>query len=253
MKKLVVRLFNVLYLAGSAFAIFGILTKPLIDFSVHVTVPGEQVAELMNQNEEEEPTKSYVYKGGTDDFDIMSYLTPEKVQESVGDIEININLSVPAKTCLDFKNTSAINDLVKSNAVNTAVNDIYPKFKTLLKSVTKDVAKDIVVEQIKDQIKDQLSPASGTDADTVFNENVDMDKVTGIVDDIYDILDGDGTATVAQITQALLGEKNPDTGEYEEGLKGILSDLNGEGGPLEGIDVDSISTEDIIPMVDEND
>mgnify|MGYP003295895165 CR=1 FL=1 len=39
------------------------------------------------------------------------------------------------------------------NAVNTAVNDIYPKFKLLLRSITKDVAKDIVVEQIKDQIK----------------------------------------------------------------------------------------------------
>ena len=248
MKKLVVRIFNILLIGAAAYAAVCFATKPLFEFEVSATIKKEAIGELakdaINKDDSSEPEeqtgtntdetgggdtgneqsggdggieqgggidetpKAYkVTRDGTDssvnNFDLKTALSPEKVGNAIGDIELSIPLSIDAKQCFDLKNEKVFNEIIIDNIkpiIDSTINLISPKFKNLVTSVTMDFAKDVMKQEVAKEVLKN------------FGEEIPVDeaKIDKLVDSVYEKLDkGDGqTTTVKELSNALIGDKN---------------------------------------------
>ena len=71
MRKLLVRIFNLIYLAGSAIAIWAFVTKPIVNTEVGVSFTSDQIADKLMDIFK---SKSGEGEGGSGEVESASYM-----------------------------------------------------------------------------------------------------------------------------------------------------------------------------------
>ena len=225
MRKLLVRLFNLIYIAAAGVSIYFLATRPIIQTTAKINLTGEQVGTLL------EPLLNTSGSGSTDRAitraesgeessggDFTSYLTPEKIANAFKDgVKTDITIKVDAQRAYNFQNKEVIKEVVTDNlyAVLDGLLDItVPPLRSLILDVAGDFAKDA----LKDAINEQLQHFLGEES-TVSNE-----QVAEIFDNIFDLLDSDGGVAVSDLTDVILNGKEKEDGTHSTGALEILNE-----------------------------
>lgn len=251
MRKIIVRIFNLVFLVAAAMSIVSFLTKPLVSLKVSVSIPATQITSMIPA-EEETPSKSHIYRedpAPAEDYDLAELLTEENLQKAgIDDLALTFDISITpdnAKTYFDLQNNYSILAKAVDEFIANFIDDAYQYFSDIMVAVTKIVAKEVISDQVKDQIKDQLekSGADG-DAENIFATSGCEEKVDQLVDKVVDKF-AEGNVPISDLAATI-------TDDEECGVKGILTSLKESNVPgFEEVDVNMVKAEDIQgPMTD---
>jgi len=218
MRKLLVKLLNLVYLAGAVLAVWAFCTKPMINTSASVNLTSDQVADKLielfkksnsesssEETEEEKSSYKLVYRDGSTEQNV----TREDIKNAFPDgFSLSVTLKIESKDALNYKNK----DLLKRSIVdsideslNSVVESVTTSLTNLIKTVTERFAKEELERQINAQINQYFAGAS----------DVDPTDVNKVYENVYNTLDGK-TVTVDQLASTIVGEANED-GTYPEG------------------------------------
>ena len=211
MRKILVKIFNIGFLACALFAALSLGIEPLARVSLNVKISEENLTSLLadanigssdnNETPDTEPGKDSEEDSSTSD-NIMDKLTPAKLAEGVGDLNATFNITVPANICFHPKDQEVIKRLIKTNiddVVSTFAELMTGKLKNVIRTVAMDVAKDIISDQIASQIAN-YHPDGAEDL-------VDQKQVNDIVNSVYELFDSQEKTTVGELSETLMGTK----------------------------------------------
>ncbi len=245
MRKILVRIFNLVFLVAAAMSIVAFLTKPLVTLQVSVSIPATQIASMIPAEEEETPAKNYIMReeSSEDEFSLSDLLTEENLASAgAGDLTLSFDIHVSPdniKTYFDLENNYVILEKAVDEFLTKFIEDAYTYVSEIMVIVTKIVAKDVITDQVKQQIKDQLAK-SGTagDENEIFASSGCEEKVDKLVDKVVDEF-AEGNVPIADLAATI-------TDDEECGVKGILTSLKESNVPgFEDIDVNTVKAEDI--------
>lgn len=218
MRKFLVKLLNLVYLAGAVLAVWAFCTKPMISTSAGISLTSEQVADKLIQlfkesnNEdsaEEESAEKSSYKLVYRDGSTEENVTREDIMNAFPDgFSLSLTLKIEAKDALNYKNKDLLKKSIADSldeSLNGIVNTVSTSLRNLVKTVTERFAKEELTKQIDAQIQAYFSGASGVDSG-------DVDKV---YENVYNSLDGK-TVTVEDLATTIVGTAGED-GKYPEG------------------------------------
>ncbi len=218
MRKFLVKLLNLVYLAGAVLAVWAFCTKPMISTSAGISLTSEQVADKLIQlfkesnNEdsaEEESAEKSSYKLVYRDGSTEQNVTREDIMNAFPNgFSLSLTLKIEAKDALNYKNKDLLKKSVAESlddSLNGIVNSVSTSLRNLVETVTERFAKEELTKQIDAQIQAYFSGASGVDSG-------DVDKV---YENVYNSLDGQ-TVTVEDLATTIVGTADED-GKYPEG------------------------------------
>ncbi len=228
-RKTLVKLMNLVYIAGAGVAIYGICAQPIVSVNVGVSLTSKQVGKYVATafGVENKDSKSYTVRlasraNETEDT-FKDWLTEEKIAKAFPNgIKINQPIQVPVAKAFEFKNQNIIKETVVENLdsfVTVAVDKIAPGVFELFKEAAEDKAKQVLEDEINKTIADYF----GDDAEN----QVTKDEVQEIFDNVYALVENN-TASADDIANAILGN-----GEDEAGLHKILADRAAANGGMQ--------------------
>lgn len=204
--KLVLKIFNLVYIVLAAVACVALLTKPLVAINADVNVPKEQVTQFLLPNLEDQ---------GVTEEDLNQALTPSLNEKGMFNLKLDVN--VPAASLFIKDSKQITEDLTKqiSDSVDDLVNRLNPTIKELAKIIAKKEGGKAIKESIADQIK-----ITNPEGDTAA-----IMEQAGITDDYIE----DMTGTVLD---ALLGtpteEPVKNVGELMDKIDNNIDDICGK-------------------------
>ena len=238
MKRLIVRIFNLVYLAGAALAIWALCTKPILNTQVDVHLTSEEVADklepLLNKDEQKSPKLRYNLdepdetdpvdpeptdptdpepvdpepSGGGESSDIK--VDKETIMEAFPDgFSLTINLRIDSKAAFDFDNKTLLTDLIHDNvetAIDGVIDDVSTKLKVVINKVAEKYAKEELKKQIQDQIDQYFEGASP----------VTDQEVQDVYDNVHNALNSGEPVNIDDLATTIVGVQNED-GSYEKG------------------------------------
>lgn len=203
MRKILVRIFNLVFLAFAAISIIFYFTKPIVDISVEIPMPTQLIYDTIKGNEKDEtPTKLLKEKedSGEDPEDILKNVTKEDLDECLGDKKFTINLSIPLSIAEDLKDAESCKSFLLST-INQLVDDNIEDLTNGLKQLIKKVGGKIASSTISDNIKAQMESiiGSGEEAQQQFEELGIAEDVDEIVNEIFEMMDSEEGTTVDEL------------------------------------------------------
>ena len=235
MRKIIVRIFNLVFLVAAAMSIVSFLTRPLVSLQVSVSIPATQITNMMSGDSGS--SKSHAMRDDPADFDITEVLTEENLKkEGIENLDFTFDISVTpenAKTYFDLENNYKIIAKSVEEFMEKFIDDAYVYIKEIMLIATKLVAKDVISEQVKDQISQHNSDPDGVFASTGCEEKVDK-----LVDKVIDEF-AEGNVPISELAATI-------TDDEECGVKNIvqtLKDANVEG--FQDVNVDDITPDQI--------
>ena len=229
MRKLIVKLFNLVYLAGAALSIFALCTRPVVSTEVGVSFTSDQVAdkliEIFNQNSGDSSDKSGYRIRYRDDASSEQKITREDIKEAFPNgFSLKVGIKIEAKDAFNINNKELLkNSIAKSidKSLTEVIGSVTEGLHSLIKTITEKLAKDELAKAINEQINQYFQGASA----------VTDEEVQAVYDNIYNTINQDGDVTVEDLANAIVGEKDPVTGEYPEGsLLALLEEKKQETG-----------------------
>ena len=228
MRKLLVRIFNLIYIAAAGVSIYFLATRPIIQTTAKINLSGEQVSKLLEPlinkssggsgSSERAYTRAEEGEGSSSSGDFTSYLTPEKIANAFKDgVKTDIVIKVDAQKAYQINNKDIIKEVVTDN-IYSVIDGLLDITVPPLRSLILDVAGDFAKDALKDAINEQLQHFIGEDS-TVTNE-----QVAEIYNNIYEMLDSDGGVTVSDLTDVILNGKEQEDGTYSTGALEILNE-----------------------------
>lgn len=228
MRKLLLRLFNLIYIAAAGVSIYFLATRPIIQTTAKINLSGEQVSKLLEPllkkssggsgSSERAYTRAEEGEGSSSSNDFSSYLTPEKIAEAFKDgIHQDIVIKVDATKAYQFNNKDIIKEVVTDNiySVMDSVLDVaVPPLRSLVLSVAGEFAKDA----LKEAINEQLQHFIGEDS------TVSSEQVSEIYQNIYDLLETEGSVSVSDLTDVIINGKEKEDGTMSTGALEILNE-----------------------------
>lgn len=221
MRKLLVKIFNLVYLAGAIFAILSLCFEPLFKLSLDLDIKQEDLKTLLESTMgNEEPTENPQYRikyRGEVDVDLSEKLTPAYLAESLGDIKTEepLKIEIPASVCFQPQNQEVIKEVIMQNVDDLALSIsklLGSKLKTAIKNVVKDTANDIITNSINQQIVDLYGENSGKQANPA--------DINEIVDNVYELFDSNENTSIDAVMDTISGKKT--FTKVEEPLTGKL-------------------------------
>lgn len=276
MRKLIVRLFNIIFLAFSAISLVMIFTKPIIDIGVNIPMPTDLIYDAMHKEEEGGKTEKIILRDssseGSSSEEIMDKITKEDLEECLGDVKLQVSVSIPSPFKYDYKDEKAINTLIKDSIDATVESNIEPittGFKKLVKKVAGTVASDAITSAIKDEI---AKNAKGEDVEAIFEEYGIEEDVDNLVDTVFEKMEEGVTPaqlaeTISEESKAIAqkladggvegfeGVTEFDTTEIEEQMTKMFDEaglIDPETGKIMNIDQALIMLLDSIPLGDDS-
>lgn len=208
MKKGLVKILNLVYLAAAVTSTFLIATDPIVDLNVHIHLSSEQIGNLVSKAmggaEEDgsaETTTKAIKRGEGEELDIKNMLTGPKIAEAFGDegFTLDVPLKIEAKYAYRLKRKDVvdivINDNIK-NILDKAITSLTTPLNKLIRNVTEEFATNV----LQDQITDQLN--------TYFvGVDVKEEDVNQIFSNVFDLLDNNGAkeVTVDDLSDTIMG------------------------------------------------
>ena len=229
MRKFLVKLFNLIYLAGAVVATVFLCIKPMIQTSVSLSLTSDQVAdklvELLNKNSggsEEGGSESRItYRDGSSE---TTPIDRDSIKEAFPNgFSLSVGLTVEAKDAFNLKEKNILSKSVAKSlqdSLNEVVGKVSESLHTLINKIAETKAKEELKNQINAQIAQYFEGAS----------EVSDDDVDAVYNNIHEQLSS-GEATPEALANAIIGEKDEETGEYPQGsLLYILEEKKKETG-----------------------
>ena len=191
MRKLVVRIFNLIFLAATAVSLAMFATKDFFAIDVSYPLSQEFIVEKL-------------------DGQFGDNIKTEDLKEAFKDgIDLEISVGVPAKSLFEsLKDKTAVTDGLKQSIKNTTdnvVEKIEGPLKTVVEKVAKNMAKQQAEQSIKDQIKNCLP--DGSDKTDELYARIGEDKIDSLTNEMYDAINS-GEATVDSLVSDMADDIN---------------------------------------------
>ena len=237
MRKFFVRLFNLIYLAGAAISIWALVTRPVINTQVGVSLTSEQVADRLmsiiksqsggdsgsGSTEGSEYRISYREEASPSTEDAI---TREDILAAFPDgFELKVGVKVEAKEAFNINNKELLKNSI-AQSIETALNNVIGKVTDGMHSLFSTVSARLAKEELKKQLNEQISQyfegaSEVTDA-----------QVEAIYNNISNAINNpDEPPTVEELANTIVGVKDTETGEYPEGsLLALLEEKKAETG-----------------------
>ena len=218
MRKFLVKLFNLIYLAGAVLSIVALCIKPIIRTDVDLSLTSDQVADRLvvmfekNQDNEESSESKALLKAQTREESSSSgyKVSREDVVKAFPDgFQMTVQVKVPTSAAFHLKNKEVLTQLVKQNIEDTLI-DVVKSVSKNLRVLFEDVTENYALEELEKQIQNSINQYF-TDATPVTE-----DEVQAMYDNVKETLSGDEPISVDDLANIIVGEKNPD-GTYQEG------------------------------------
>ena len=204
MRRTIVKLLNLVYIAAAAFAVYSVCTKPILRTSVTLTATaddiGEKLEPLLNQAAEE--SRSYnLREEEPKKKEISDYITAEAIADAFrkhGNLELPVEISIPASVAFDIKNKNLINELVLDNiykTVDTALDKIIPPLQTFIFTITEEFAVDALKQAIDAQIEKFLGEGN----------EIAIEQVEEIYNNIFEVLNQHEPVPIEDLTGIIVG------------------------------------------------
>ena len=234
MKKLKIRIFNLLFIAGGVFAILGFLIQPLVSLNVSLSVPVSEVVSLLNKDATAEDNSSSLQimtrdEKKDDKFDYKKFITVENFEkEGITSLDLSFPITIEPKNItsyFDLKNNHEIIHDGVFNSIDKVLDGTFGYAKNIIKVLSKLIATDTVTDKVIEQFTDKLEETD-EGAKALFEKYHCEDKVSEIVEDVL-VKFEEGNTPVGELVETIIGEKD-DNGEYTSGVKGILESIKDE-------------------------
>ena len=229
MRKFLVKLFNLIYLAGAVVATVFLCIKPMIQTSVTLSLTSDQVADnlvlLLNKNSggsEGGGSESRItYRDGSSE---TTPIDRDSIKEAFPNgFSLSVGLTVEAKDAFNLKEKNILSKSVTESlqaSLNSVVSKVSESLHTLINKIAETKAKEELKNQINAQIAQYFEGAS----------QVSDEDVNAVYDNIHEQLSS-GEATPEALANAIIGQKDEETGEYPQGsLLYILEEKKKETG-----------------------
>ena len=202
MRKFLVKLFNLIYIAAAGISIYALCTRPVFKASIKVHFSQEKMGEVLSKafnkgsgSSEESSEVRLVYRESPK---MSDFLTPEKVQGYFPNgYDLKVDVQIPAQKAFQIHNTKLIDELLQENlysVIDKVVESVNQPLHEMFKDIFKGYAVDILKEQITEQIM-QYFP--GGDEATEA-------EVAAVFENVYSLLDGDEPVTVDNLADVIL-------------------------------------------------
>lgn len=182
--KLVLKIFNLVYLVLAAVAITCFCTKPYIEINGGYKVQGEQISEFL-------PTE------------IETYLSKDEIKAIIDEkeVKVNLNIAVPAKIVFNFKDkdatTKTINEMIDSTVSGT-MNELKPVIRDLAEAIAKKVANSLIYQAIEKYADQYKNPELTDTALALEQAGIDAVYIEGFTEEVFDTLQS-GDATIDSV------------------------------------------------------
>jgi len=220
MRKLLVKLFNLIYLAGAGVAIWAFVAKPIVDTKVGISLTSDQVAdklyEMFNKDsgggsgggESTEASYKLSYRDSSSESE--SKVTREDIKAAFPDgFKLEVGVKIEAKDAFNIQNKELLRKSIADSidkSLSSVVGSVTDGLHSLIKTVTEKLAKDELAKQINAQIAQYFQGAS----------EVTEEEVQAVYDNVYNTINQEGDVTVENLATAIVGEADDD-GNYPEG------------------------------------
>ena len=226
MRKLLLRLFNLIYIAAAGVSIYFLATRPIIQTTAKINLTGEQVGTLLEPllnpssgsgSTDRAVTRAEAGEESSGSGNIMGHLTPEKIAKAFENgVKTDITIKIDAQRAFQFNNPNIIKEVVTDNVysvIDGLLDITVPPLRSLILDVASDFAKDALKEAITEQLHNVVGPDS----------NVSDEQVAEIYENIYELIDSDGGVAVSELTDVILNGKEKEDGTYTTGAIEILN------------------------------
>lgn len=232
MRKLIVRLFNLLYIAAAGVAIYALCTRPIFKGTVHAHFTKEKMGDIIttvfkiedNSSEESEEDR-LVYRDSSPK--ISDYVNKEKIQNYFPNgYDLVIPVEIPVKSAFDFQNTKLLDDLIQNNlykVVDNVVDSVTGPLHSLFRDIVQGFAVDTLAAEINKQIAEKFPGADEATAE----------EVQAVFDNVYSLLDGDEPVSVDDLASTILHGKDDGNGGTTGGVLDIINSRGGKYVPYE--------------------
>ena len=221
-RKALVKLLNLVYIAGAGVAIYSICTRDIVNINLQVNMTSEQVGKFIGSafnKKGEVKEREYTYTRA-DDAKISDWLTQEKIAEAFPDgLHAKAEVKVPFAKAFEFNNANLVTELLINN-LNKIIDDSLDTVSSALYILFKEGAEHYAISILEDQINQTIDALFPTEE----GASVPQEDVQEIFDNVYALVEQD-EATVDDIAQAILGED-----ENSAGLLKILQEKANENG-----------------------
>ena len=223
MRKLLVKIFNLVYLAGAAVSIWALVTRPVINTEVGINLTSDQVADKLVEIFKNSSGGGEGGSGGGSSA--SSYKLAYREESSSSEVQItkedikkafpngfslSVGIKIEAKDAFDFKNKELLKKSV-AQSIENSLNNVVGKVTTSLKNLITQVTQKIAVAELTKQIDEQISqyfegasPVTEKEVEAVYNN-------------VVNTINQEGDVTVDMLATAIVGVKDETTGEYPEG------------------------------------
>lgn len=205
MKKLLVRIFNLVYLAGAALAVVGLAARPLVNVELSIEVPGQFITEIVqkevngdeNEHQEERVYLPHITRDevNTDQFDLKEMLSKLDMSNAFKGLAIEAKVKLPS--LFDFlKLDAAHQSSVFADALSESIENIKDSLsdvlteglEKLVPEVAKAAASTVISQSISNEIKEALGKESVDDPAVKEQFEKVEEKVNELVDEVWNKL-----------------------------------------------------------------
>ena len=219
MRKLLVRLLNIIYIIGAGISLYALCTRPIFKATVTVKISKEKMGQLIGkafnngESEENEEEVKLVYR----EQNIKDYISSEKIQNYFPNgFELTIPVELPVKSAFNLNNTHLLDDLIHDN-LYTVVDKVIEKVDGPLHLLFKDIVKGFAVDVLRDEINKQIAEKFPD------SELASEEEIEAVFENVYSLLDEGEAVTVNNLADAILhGDEN--------GNGSVLNIINSRGG-----------------------
>ena len=223
MRKFLVKLMNLIYIAGAGISLYALCTRPIFKASVTVKFSKEKMGQLLGKafnkggessGEGEGEEVRLIYR---DSPKIEDYISAEKIETYFPNgFEVTIPVEIPAKSAFQLNNTHLLDDLIHDN-LYTVVDNVLNKVVGPLESMFKDIVKGFAFDTLKDEINKQIQEKF-PDSELASDE-----EVQEIFDNVYSLLEGDEPVSVDTLADTILHGKDDGHGGTTGGVLDLIN------------------------------
>lgn len=228
MRKLIVRILNLCYIAAAAIAVYALCTRPIFKGTVKAHFTKERMGIILSKafnngessESEGEGEERLVYRASSPDMN--KYITQENIENYFPNgYDIEIPVEIPVKSAFNLKNTKLLDDLIQNNLykiVDNVVDSLNKPLHLLFRDIVEGYAMDTLRDEINKQIQEKFPGA----------ENASDEEVQDLFNDIYGLLDDGESVSVDDLAATIL--------HGGENSSGVLDIINSKGHKYEPYD-----------------
>lgn len=197
--KLILRIFNLVYIALAAVACVALFTKPLVAINAGLALEKQDVSNLLYD--------SFSDQVSEEDFGKAI----EKSLDEDGKLRLSIKLEIPSTAVITKDSKAITNDLTEQ--LNDTVNDVVDKLNGTIKELAKIMAKDAGKEAIRDSIAEQIGGESEAAKQTMIEHGITDEYLDDMTTKIMDSLLGENGAEKVETVDELMAVITPNISE----------------------------------------